>query len=217
MELQKKTIVCLGDSITQGCGSTDEPKKGWVGLLQNLNPTAKVLNHGVGGTRIARKRVPTVPAIYDEDFIKRADELPEKADIVLIFGGTNDYGHGDAAMGKPEDTDVYTFYGALNTLFTKLITKYPLGRIVVLTPTHRADENEIHTFSDGKFVLIDFVRAIREVAENYSLPVLDLYKMSGFFPSITAQKELLMPDGLHPNDLGYEKLVQVIDSYLKSL
>lgn len=72
---------------------------------------AEVKNYGIGGTRIARQREKSEEEKFDQDFVKRADEMEEGADAVVVFGGTNDFGHGDAAIGDFDSRDVYTFYG----------------------------------------------------------------------------------------------------------
>ncbi len=66
-------------------------------------------------------------------------------------------------------------------------------------------------------VLIDYVNAIREVAEYYSLPVLDLFKTSGLQPAIPIIREKYMPDALHPNDEGHRILTDKIIKFLNIL
>ena len=60
-----------------------------------------------------------------------------------------------------------------------------------------------------------FVEIIREVAEYYSLPVLDLFATSGLQPEIKAIQENYIPDGLHPNDKGHELLAKQIVKYFQ--
>ena len=120
-------------------------------------------------------------------------------------------------MSDREDT---TFYGGLHALYAALIEKYPAARIVVLTPTHRL--NEDNPRGDGNKPqdvgrLIDYVRIIREVAEFYSLPVLDLFAASGIQPRVQVLREHYMPDGLHPNDAGNARLAEVISAFLRAL
>ena len=62
-----------------------------------------------------------------------------------------------------------------------------------------------------------FVKIIREVAEYYSLPVLDLYATSGLQPEVPIIKERYMPDGLHPNDAGHIILADKIGKFLENL
>lgn len=218
MELNSKKIVFLGDSITEGVG-VDLPKNRFCDRIAR-ETGAVCINCGIGGTRIAKQTKPSEEARWDQDFISRVDKLDSDADIVVIFGGTNDFGHGDAKFGTMESRDQYTFYGALHTLYTKLLEKYPSSQIVILTPLHRRGEND--PLADGnrpqsEGVLIDYVNAIREVAEYYSLPVLDLFKTSGLQPAIPIIKDTYMPDALHPNDEGHKVLADKIIKFLNIL
>ena len=218
MELKGKKINFLGDSITEGHG-TSAPGKKFTDLLASQYGVIS-RNYGIGGTRVAKQRVSSIEPRWDRDFITRAAEMEADADIVVVFGGTNDYGHGDAPLGCMDDRDPYTFYGALHTLYTALITKYPDAPIVILTPLHRC--NEFSMRGDGGkpqdvAALKTYVEIIREVAEYYSLPVLDLYKTSGMQPEVPVIKERYVPDGLHPNDAGHVILAEKIAAFLKGM
>ena len=65
--------------------------------------------------------------------------------------------------------------------------------------------------------LIEYVRAIRQVAEYYSLPLLDLYACSGLQPNVPVIAEKYCPDGLHPNKAGYAILTRRIKHFLELL
>ena len=62
-----------------------------------------------------------------------------------------------------------------------------------------------------------YVEAIRETAEYYALPVLDLFAVSGLQPNVPVIRERYLPDGLHPNDAGHEKLAELIVRFLQQL
>lgn len=213
MELKGKKINFLGDSITEGMGCSDESKV-YHQLIKNKYGLSEARNYGVSGTRIAKQIVPTVSnPVMDRYFALRAAEMDKDADVITVFGGTNDYGHGDAPVGESSDRTPDTFYGALHDLYSYLISKYPGKPIFVLTPTHRDNENVPD--SNG-LRLCDYVKIIREVAEYYSLPVIDLYAMSGIQPEIKEIKERYMPDGLHPNDAGQALLAERIANFILS-
>lgn len=211
MDISKKNVYFLGDSITEGVGASCN-ENCFVSLFKAHYPDANIQNYGIGGTRIARKKTPSEYPIWDDDFNMRADRMDENADLVVIFGGTNDFGHGDATLGNFGDKDVYTFYGATYTLFEKVLTKYPHAKCLVLTPLHRLSENEPNGLGN---VLQDYRKAILETAEYFSFPVLDLFAMSGMNPKVVKVQETMMPDGLHPNDNGYQRLFELIDQAIK--
>ena len=216
MELKGTKINFLGDSITEGAGTSSHDKM--FTMLIEREYGAICQNYGIGGTRIARQKTPTEEN-WDRDFISRVPEMDADADIVVVFGGTNDFGHGDAPLGAMSDRTPYTFYGALHCLYTALTEKYPDVPVVILTPLHRLNEDSPK--GDNKpapvGTLKEYVNIIREVAEYYSLPVLDLFKESGLQPKIPVIQQKYVPDGLHPNDAGNDILAHKIARFLEML
>ena len=214
MVIDGKTVLFLGDSITEGVGASSVDKC-FVSLIQDKNQEARVYNYGVGGTRIAPQLEVLAKGEERNDFVYRATTMPDGADLVCVFGGTNDYCHGDVPMGDPSNPN--SFRGALKTLSEYLINRYPEARIVFFTPLHRVDFLERVKKPDGEFELIDYVNAIKENAEYYSFPVLDLWSVSGLQPAVPIIRETFMPDGLHPGDKGYEKLCQIVLKFIENL
>lgn len=216
MELKGTKINFLGDSITEGAGTSSHDKM--FTMLIEREYGAICQNYGIGGTRIARQKTPTEEK-WDRDFISRVPEMDNDADIVVVFGGTNDFGHGDAPLGTMDDRTPYTFYGALHCLYTALTEKYPDVPVVILTPLHRLNEDSPK--GDNKptpvGTLKEYVNIIREVAEYYSFPVLDLFKESGLQPKIPVIQQKYVPDGLHPNDDGNAILAHKIARFLETL
>ncbi len=217
MELKGKKIAFLGDSITEGSGVAHRENIYWNRIAERTG--AQCFGYGIGGTRIAHQKTPTNPR-HDSDFCSRVDTMIPDADIVVVFGGTNDFGHGDAPFGTMTDRDNTTFYGALHTLYRKLFERYPEAQLVVMTPTHRLGEengdwNELGVRRPGN--LADYVAIIREVAAYYAIPVLDLWNVSGIQPTVPVLKERFMPDGLHPNDAGHAKIADKLVGFLTVL
>ena len=212
MNLQGLKINFLGDSITEGYGcSCDEAK--FTSLIATQHG-AITRCYGISGTRLARQKTVSENPRHDLDFPSRVAEMDPDADLIVVFGGTNDFGHGDAPFGEFSDRTVWSFCGALHVLYTSLLEKYPGATIMVMTPLHRATEAipNMH----GK-VLKDYVDMIRKAAEYYSLPVLDLYATYGVQPAVPVMKEKYMPDGLHPNDAGQMILAGKIAKFIETL
>ena len=212
MNLQGLKINFLGDSITEGHGCSCAEAK-FTSLIAEKHG-AITRCYGIGGTRLARQTKPSENPRHDLDFPSRVAEMNADADLIVVFGGTNDFGHGDAPFGDFADRTADTFCGAAHELFTALLNKYPEATIMVMTPLHRSTEDipNMH----GK-VLKDYVDVIRQAAEYYSLPVLDLYAVSGIQPVVPVMKEKFMPDGLHPNDAGHVILTNKIAKFIESL
>ena len=220
MELQGKIIHFLGDSITQGYGPS-APDKVYHQLIKQKYGLAEANNFGIGGTCLADRYTPLEIPEFNAHFITRVKDMPEKADAIVVFGGTNDFGHGEVALGDMNDRTIHTFYGAMHALCLLLIEKYIGKTIVFMTPLHRLHEDTATNVSkfDGisAHPLIDYVKAIREVCEYYSLPVLDLYANSGMSGNVPAYCEKFIPDGLHPNDAGHRIIADKLRRFLEAL
>lgn len=217
MELKNKKILFLGDSITEGIG-TSSPEKCYVSVFGRMSG-AEVKNYGISGTRIAKQTHKSKNERWDMDFPSRVDIMDENADVIVVFGGTNDFGHGDSKIGDMNSKDEHTFYGALHSLCNKLICKYPKAEIVFVTPLHRLSEDEeINEIGLKHEVLLSgYVDIIKEVAGYYGLPVLDLFNTSGMQPKVDIIREIYIPDGLHPSDIGAEKIARRLYNFLLTL
>jgi len=222
MKLEGLKINFLGDSITERYHATSEDKI-YHSVLKREAKLAEARNYGISGTRFAiQKGTPERPKddyVDVNSFCERFNQMDDDADVVVVFGGTNDYGHGDAPLGGFSDRTPDTFYGACHYLFSGLIKKYLGKEIVIMTPLHRTGEsrNTGHAKVTGSGTLREYVNIIREVAEYYSLPVLDLYATSGLQPEIDEIRENFLPDGLHPNDAGHEIIARKLKNFLEQL
>lgn len=215
MELKGLKINFLGDSITQGVGTSGDDKRFSDILASRYGIISR--NYGISGTRFAKQYHPTdyCPS-FDLDFVMRAKEMDKDADVVFVFGGTNDFGHGDAPFGSFADRTKDTFCGACHELMSYLEGAYVGKTVVIITPLHRADE-EITEGKPTTKPLKEYVKIIKETAEYYSLPVLDLWSNLGLSTNVPAAMDKYIPDGLHPNDAGHEILTAKIAAFLKSL
>lgn len=213
MELKNKKMNVIGDSITEGVGVSCEENI-YMNVLGRNEELAIVRNYGISGTRIA-------PQADDpgRSYVERFDKMDDDADIIVVFGGTNDYGHGAALLGTTEDRTPETFYGACHTLFEGLVKKYPTSTIVVMTPVQRNSDPDYARINPARHsaTLLDFVNILKEVATFYAIPVLDLYAMSGIHPQIECNRINYCPDGLHPNDKGHALMASRLAGFLKSL
>ena len=219
MELQGKKINFLGDSITEGACLNDWNNVYWMRLGRECGATVR--GYGIGGTRIAPRLAPERPGEegFGQYFGSRVAAMDPDADIIVVWGGTNDFGHGDVPLGTIDDRDNTTFYGALHTLYRDLWEKYPTATIVVMTPLHRVGEHS-ELNEHGNPAIAPFkvmAETIKEVAAYYSFPVLDLYAVSNLNPELPIIRETFMPDGLHPNDAGHERIASRLIGFLKSL
>lgn len=211
LDTRGKKVVFLGDSITAGACASSEEKK-YVNVFAQLSG-AEVFAYGICGTRIAEQITPSNEIKFDAYFASRIDDMVADADLVFVFGGTNDFGHGDAPLGVLCDTTPKTFYGAVFDLFTKLREKYPKAELYMLTPLHRT--SELDTVNEWglpvKKTFKQIITAEKEVANLLGVKIIDLYNESDLVPSKDNNLEgYFVQDGLHPNDAGHKRLAEII-------
>ena len=204
-------ILFLGDSITEGVGAS-APETNYVSLV-GKRTGHEVINYGVSGTRIARQKYVSASTRWDFDFRLRLTIMPDEADRVYIFGGTNDFGHGNLHLGKVGERDENTFVGGLYLLIDALIEKYGKEKLCFLLPLHRYDENPQRCkgeYSDELGApLSEYIECMRAILSEYDIEYIDLYKNGFPKPEVNTGDEYTV-DGLHPNDYGYEFLANII-------
>ncbi len=214
MELKNLKVNFLGDSITEGHGTSSAEYR-YDTVVSRLGGFAKVRNYGIGGTRIAYNNGASVWPVWDLYFCGRAAKMAPDADLIVVFGGTNDYGHGNASLGEVTDITPDTFRGALNWLMNFLTEAYPTAKIVFMTPMRREwDENPSPLTHHA---LIDYVDAVIEAGKRHGVPTLDLYRELGLDPNKPEVKEKYVPDGLHPNDAGHALIAEKLYEFLLKL
>ena len=140
-----------------------------------------------------------------------------EADVVVVFGGTDDYGHGDAPLGKIGDRDRGTFCGAVRWLKEYLTGKYPEATIVFMMPARRLGDLEPSTGDYPSLPLKAYVDVIKETAKDYPIAVLDLYVELGIDPSREANCLAYTAEGLHFNDAGHRVIAKKLQEFLLAL
>ena len=205
-----KTISALGDSITYGFGLTNRESEVWTTLIANRTG-ATVNNYGLNSSKVSNISGDSV-----QSFVDRRDSVPD-SDLIIIFGGTNDYWHQLTAVGTATSYDVATFGGALNYLFNYFQTQYPSKKILYIFPMHQyySGNPDSHDFGYGSF------DAFRQVAigacANSGVPMLDLYATSGTNVAGNAtQRSYYTKDGVHPNAVGQALLADLIYTYIEN-
>ncbi len=220
MELQGKIINFLGDSITEGVGVMDRENNRFDHVLERTCGLKATYNYGIGGTRLAHQKTPSEKPRHDLCFCGRAYDLNPEADIIIVYGGTNDYGHGDAPFGEYGDQTPDTYCGAVYWLMNFLKNQYPNAKVVFITPARRVSDLE-RSARKNKLPcakpLLAYGEVIQRQAKDFDIPVLDFYHDLGINPNNEAERVKYTTDGLHFNDEGHAVLAQKIAEFLKSL
>lgn len=183
-KLYDKKIVAIGDSMVEG--ASIYPQYSWINRIHD-NDLANVINYGQNGTCI------TFDNSNGLSILNRYNDMDSDADYICVFGGTNDYA-ANVAIGS--DTDSFsggqeTFKGALNDLCDGLQTKYPIGKIMFITPY------AINT------LILPYITAIVDICKLHSIYVFNNEEIGGISWTNTAQKTALrLGDAYHLNEEG---------------
>ena len=225
MDITGYKVNFLGDSITFGSGVTDKDNCRYDNRLRKMCKLSGVNNYGIGGTRLAHQIHPSESPSNDLCFCGRAYHLDMDADMVVVYGGVNDYLHGDAPFGQIGDTTPATFCGGVYFLMRFLREHFGDKPVVFMTPARclwngNIDDRypSIHPYkaSDAK-PLIDYVEVILQTAKEFNIPVLDLYHNLGLDPHDPECCEAYTVDGLHFNDAGHEVIAQRLKEFIEAI
>lgn len=224
MKLEGLTINFLGDSITEGSGVSNVHENRYDNRLKKAYNLKAINNYGIGGTRLAHQEKPSEKPRYDLCFCGRAYNMDPSADIVVVYGGVNDYIHGDAYFGKMEDRTPETFCGAVYFLMETLKSLYPGKPIVFMTPAHchfrGISDKEVSPRPVKKpdaQPLLEYVKVIKARGAELGIPVLDLFENLGIDPNKDDDRVRYTEDGLHFNDDGQGVLARVLGEFLTAL
>ena len=208
MNLENKRVAFLGDSITQGYGLKLYEMPYHQILARELRLSA-AYNYGLFGSRIAKKKNPTMDLLFRDIYFQfRARLMPDELDVIFIFGGTNDHEHGDAPMGYINDHDDYTFYGAYNNLLGYLKNRYPKAEIIVMTPIDKLSKNNL---SIDNHILKDYSDAIKEIAKANNVHLINLFDEL----SLSSNDSSCFVDKCHPSGKGHKIIAEFIKNKLE--
>ncbi len=167
--------------------------------------------------------------------VDRIEEMESDADAVGIMIGTNDFYYNWTPFGSIDEgflsvgkePSIHTFCGSTHIICRKLLEKYPRTPIFILTPIKRYQTTGIGRgtwdcrFPEDKndlgLTLDDYRKAIIEISAYYSLPVIDLYSLSGLNPHIDPTY-FADKDGkyVHPSTCAHEKMARIVVAQMRS-
>lgn len=239
---QGKRVGFLGDSMTDPANySRDIPKKYWNYLHEWLGIEPFV--YGKSGRQWSDipRQVEALKAEHGDsvdaitvfigtnDFnagVPLGQWYTEREDTVVaaVHGPKQPY----VRKRRTPAFDPATFRGRINIGIRRLKELYPDRQIVLFTPIHRAraefsDTNvqpdESWQNSCGEY-FSDYVAAVKEAANVWGVPVIDLNALCGMNPMVKEQQQYFhdaATDLLHPGDKGQRRLARTMMQQLFAL
>lgn len=225
-----KKVAYLGDSITdmRHVGTTSNY---WQYLDLYLGTEAWV--YGINGAQ-------WTGVLGQAQKLKA--ERGDSVDAILVFAGTNDYNSGvplgdwcsttnqlvecwgkkmEPRARRLPNLDPGTFRGRINAVMDYLKTNFPQQQIILLTPIHRGyatfggdniQPEESYPNARGLYIG-DYVNAVKEAANVWAVPVIDLNSVSGLYPLNPGHLRYFhdaKTDRLHPNAAGHERMARAL-------
>ena len=224
MNIKGFKVNFLGDSITEGSGVKNQENR-YDNRIFKMCELSAANRYAISGSRLAHQIHPSEKPRYDLCFCDRAFDMDESADMVIVYGGVNDYIHGDAPFGEIGDITPATFCGGVYFLMNYLRETYREKPIIFMTPARmflRREVSDLIPSTHAKKIvegkpLIDYVEAILETAKQFGIHTLNLYKDLGIDPHNPEDFEAYTADGLHFNDIGHEKLAALLKNFIDAI
>lgn len=206
-KLYNKKIGFDGDSIT--CASGD----GVIGYVKQIESITGCItqNLAVDGGTLASGTIVT-EGVNRHHICESISSFDIDTDIYCISGGYNDWGlcvplgtYTDDYNSDYNSFDTTTLYGALDYIFTYLMTERsgkPILYILIHIPLGFRKKKG---FSGAlPYTMEEYFNAIKKMLNKYSIPYVNLYDESPLMTVFDALKTYTVNgDGVHPNTEGY--------------
>lgn len=201
-EWEGLTWCAIGDSLTENNSKASEKYHKIISEKTGI----QILNYGVGGTGYYSMKDSNLA------FYQRIANVPTNADVYTIFGSFNDMG---VTIGNITDKTSDTLYGCMYLALTALFERNPNAIVGIITPTPWEWTSPYREPRNGD----QYVEAVINMANKWSIPVLDLYHCSNLRPWNDACKVAQFGDGdgVHPNNLGNAMIAPKIKVFLDTL
>lgn len=207
--LKSMRLAFCGDSITYGLnqdgGARLDAFPDQVGRLLGCQTT----NYGVSSASVGGD----APRVWSKDYTVVSTE----EDIIGVMIGINDF-YREYSLGNKDGSS--GFYKDLHTMWKGFISRFPpsAGKRLFCM---------IYPYYDVKPNWEKWTAAMQEVAEYYSIPILDFSKELGINPHMDVNFEYWREEGAqtgngqgkhnaHPTQLTHDMMAKVIAAYIKS-
>ena len=198
------TIACVGDSITEGVGSSNSSLYSYPAQLQKLlGDGYKVINCGKSKATAlgSYSKYWNTNGIYYNTTAQYKGALASSPDIVLIMLGTNDAKHVTGSITESVDQ----FYAALKELGKTFEALESKPQIYIMASPYRFEDAARKANMD-----IAIYPTQKKLAEDMGWGFIDLFTVTK--SAMKSQK--IHSDSLHFNDDGYAVIAEAIKAEL---
>ncbi len=201
-------IVALGDSLVYGFGDPDGG--GWVERLRRTWMLPESAGHVLYNLGVRGDRTFQVATRLEVEFRHRGELRNRVPDIIILSVGVND----SARVGRPDGKN-YTNFVNFEEQLTCLLQQAQKLCPVLFVGMVPVDEvkmpflNCLYYNRDDQYL---YKEATRLACRKQGIPYLDIFDKWMQHPENWRVKRL-SSDGLHPNTLGYQTLLQDVTNW----
>lgn len=204
-------IAVSGDSIAHGYND-ETAMGGWSARVAKALG-AELVSYTYPGASVCKRTA--FPEMSQYSLVEKSKQIAESSDeysAILLAYGTNDAGNATPISPLADviatSEDEYNFTSALFYSLKRIIDAKPSANLYIVNILAR-DGNSPNDANSYNSML-------EEVANYFALPILDVRHNCGINPNIPSMATAYMPDKLHPNGAGYEKIAKYIVQSIKN-
>jgi lysophospholipase L1-like esterase len=200
---QPKKIVALGDSLIYGFG--DPEKGGWIEQLRRWWMLPDSAGHVLYNLGVRGDRTQQVAQRLEVEFRHRGELRNRVPDLIILSVGVN-----DSARLARSDGRVYTDFAVFEKEIASLLDlaqQLCPVLFVGIVPVDEAKMPFLDCFYYNHADQYRYKQATRTACQQRQIPYLDIFDMWMERGEAWRLKRL-SDDGLHPNTLGYQALLE---------
>jgi lysophospholipase L1-like esterase len=202
-QCQPLKIIALGDSLVYGYG--DPEKGGWVEQLRRWWMLPDSAGHVLYNLGVRGDRTKQVAQRLEVEFRHRGELRNRVPDLIILSVGVNDSARLTRANGK-NYTDFAVFESDIASLLEQAQQLCPV-LFVGMVPVDEAKMPFLDCFHFNHVDQYRYKEATRIACSKRQIPYLDIFDQ-WMKRGETWRCKHLSEDGLHPNTLGYQALLE---------
>ncbi len=204
-QCQPLKIIALGDSLVYGFGDPD--RGGWVEQLRRWWMLPDNMGHILYNLGVRGDRTQQVAQRLEVEFRHRGELRNRVPDLIILSVGVND----SACLARPHGRN-YTDFAVFETQIAALLEQAqqlcPVF-FVGMVPVDEAKMPFLNCFYYNHTEQYRYKEATRLACNKRNIPYLDIFDQ-WIARGETWRCKRLSDDGLHPNTLGYQALLEAV-------
>jgi lysophospholipase L1-like esterase len=200
---QPLKIIALGDSLVYGFG--DPEKGGWVEQLRRSWMLPDSSGHILYNLGVRGDRTQQVAQRLEVEFRHRGELRNRLPDMIILSVGVND----SARLSHPNGrnyTDFNVFVSEITALLEQAQQLCPV-LFVGMVPVNEAKMPFLDCFYFNHSDQYRYKEATKLACRQRQIPYLDIFDKWMAYDELW-RSQRLSADGLHPNTLGYQTLLE---------